>query len=393
MGRPPLAMTDFFFFGTLCHAPLLQVVLGREADMARAEVPHHRVAGAEGQSFPLLVPAPGAVAAGVLVRGLTEADVARIDFYTAGFACTAHDITVQAGEAVTACVYIALPGQWIAGADWMFADWQARWADVVTATARDFMALYGQADPAMIRKRYPAMLVRGASAVRAATGGPVALRRAMHAGDVDVIARTTPYARFFAVEEYDLRFRGFAGGFSPVVNRAVFISGDAVTVLPYDPMRDRVLLIEQFRMGPFARGDAQPWLLEAIAGRIDPGETPEEAARREAVEEAGLVLGDLHRVAGYYPTPGAKAEYLYSYVAITDLPDGITGIFGVDGEAEDIRGHLISFAELMALVAAGEVNNAPLLLTVLWLQRERAALRAGAADGNGDARHAPDVKA
>jgi ADP-ribose pyrophosphatase len=381
MGRSPLAMTDaltdFFFFGTMCHAPLLRAVVGRDVAVEAAHLPDHRVAQAAGQSFPLIVPQAGRRAPGVLVRGLTDGDIARIDFYTAGFACAARDLAVQADPPAVARIYFALPGQWSAGGDWLFADWQTEWGDVATATAVDLMALYGKADPAAIRKRYGAMLVRGASTVRAAGGGPVALRRAMREGDVDVIARTTPYARFFAVEEYDLRYRRFDGTRSPVVNRAVFISGDAVTVLPYDPVRDRVLLIEQFRVGPFARGDTQPWLLEAIAGRIDPGETPEDAARREAVEEAGLVLDDLLYVAGYYPSPGAKAEYLYSYVAVTDLPDGVEGVFGVEGEAEDIRGHLVPFDRLMELVGSGEVNNAPLLLTVLWLQRERARLRVG----------------
>lgn len=161
----------------------------------------------------------------------------------------------------------------------------------------------------------------------------------------------------------------------PEIRREVFVSGDAVTVLPYDPRRDRVLLVEQFRAGPFGRGDPLPWQLEAIAGRVDPGETPEDAARREALEEAGLVLGPLEMVAEYYPSPGAMTEYIYSYVAITDLPDGVTGVYGSEDEAEDIRGHLLSFEALMAAVARGEVANAPLILTALWLQRERGWLR------------------
>jgi nudix-type nucleoside diphosphatase (YffH/AdpP family) len=184
-----------------------------------------------------------------------------------------------------------------------------------------------------------------------------------------------PYANFFAVEEYEVSWRQFDGGMSPSVTRAVFVSGDAVTVLPYDPVRDRVLVVEQFRAGPLARGDAQAWQIEAIAGRIDPGETPEQAARREAVEEANLRLDRLLEVARYYPSTGGVSEYIYSYVALTDLPDGSAGVFGVEGEAEDIRGHLISFDRLMDLVASGEVENAPLIITALWLQRERARLR------------------
>jgi len=218
------------------------------------------------------------------------------------------------------------------------------------------------------------MLSRGASRVRAAIAGPVALRFAAEPCDVVVASQRQPYAHFFAVEEYDLCYRRFDRTLTPVVTRAVFVSCDAVTVLPYDPMRDRVLVIEQFRAGPLGRGDVQPWLIETIAGRIDPGENAEDCARREAMEEAGLALGTLLPVAQYYPSPGASAEYLYSYVALTDLPDGVEGVFGLEGETEDIRGHLIEFDELMALVATGEVANASLILTALWLQRERPRL-------------------
>ena len=371
---------DFFFYGTLGHAPLLQVVLGRPVTMERATLAGYRVAQAGDGVFPVLVARAGDLAQGVLVRGLTDADQARLDYYEAGFAFHARDVMVrvvgfQTADAVLARVYFARPGQWPAAGDWTLAGWQAEHGDLVTTTALDVMGLYGLYAADAVLGRYPLMLVRGASRLRAMAGGPVQQRHAMAVGDVQVARKTTPYARFFAVEEYDLRFRRFDGTLSAQVNRAVFISGDAVTVLPYDPVRDVVLLIEQFRPGPFARGDTQPWSLEAIAGRIDAGETPEQAARREAVEEAGLVLGAMEYVGGYYPTPGAKAEFLYSYVALTDLPEGIEGVFGVAGEAEDIRGHRLPFEDFEHLLASGEVNNAPLLLTGIWLQRERARLR------------------
>ena len=151
--------------------------------------------------------------------------------------------------------------------------------------------------------------------------------------------------------------------------------GDAAVVLPYDPFRDRVLLIEQFRMGPYGRGDPQPWLLEAIAGRIDGAETPEDAARREAREEAGLELRDLLPASNYYPSPGAKAEFLYTYIGLANLPDGIAGIGGAQGENEDIRAHVVSFDVLMDLVASGEITAGPLVLLAHWLAARRPALR------------------
>ena len=210
---------------------------------------------------------------------------------------------------------------------------------------------------------------------RARQAAPTTLRRAAGPQDVQVLARHEPYAAFFAVEEHALRHRQHDGTFGPTLQRAAFVSGDAVTVLPYDPVRDRVLLIEQFRFGPHVRGDSNPWQLEVIAGRIDAGENAEAAARREAAEEAGLALDRLLQIAAYYPSPGAYAEFLYSYLAIADLPDGIEGTFGVAGEAEDIRTHLVPFDRLMALCASGEIGNAPTLLSSLWLSRERPQLR------------------
>lgn len=210
---------------------------------------------------------------------------------------------------------------------------------------------------------------------RAGLASPSLLRRAPGKDDVLVETRDEPYAAFFAVEEQRLRYRRFDGQHSATVLRAGFVSGDAITVLPYDPTRDRVLLVEQFRFAPHLRGDANPWQLEAIAGRIDAGETPEAAARREAREEANLTLTELLPIAGYYPSPGALSEYLYSYLALVDLPDSAAGQFGLATEDEDIRAHLVSFADLMALCTSGEIANAPLLLSALWLSGQRAQLR------------------
>jgi nudix-type nucleoside diphosphatase (YffH/AdpP family) len=375
-------MGDQFVYGTLCHRPLLEAVLGRVPDAVPGRLAGHAVHWAEGGAFPLIVERPGSVAEGLLLRGLDAGDRARLDFYEDGFAFAIRDMTVEtAAGPVVARVYFPEAGQWRPGAPWRLADWAARWGEIVTATARDVMALHGAADPKAVLARYPQMLVRGASRLRASQAAPTGVRHRAAPGDVDVERRRQTYAHYFAVEEYDLSFRRFDGSRSEVVNRAVFVSGDAVTVLPYDPVRDRVLLIEQFRAGPFARGDGQPWQLEAIAGRIDPGEDPETCARREAVEEAGLTLGAMELVAAYYPSPGAKSEFLYSYVALCDLPDGVAGTHGMAEEAEDIRGHLMPFDRLMDLVASGAAGNAPLILTAFWLARERDRLRAGRRTG------------
>ncbi len=307
-----------------------------------------------------------------LAGELTAAQTARLQHCSKTLGWQAHRIFV-AGHDVPLTTYLAVGHA--AATLWDADVWIERHARLERALAADVMRLIGMIAPEMLAARLGSLRVRAASRLRAQAPAPTTLRLAADDTGVTIAAFRQPYARFFAIEEYDLTVRRFDGRLGPQVTRAVFVTGDAVTVLPYDPVRDRVLLIEQFRAGPMGRGDPSPWQLEAIAGRIDPGETPEEAARREAVEEAGLDLGEFWPVANYYPSPAGKTEFLYSYVAAADLPDGIAGVHGLAEEAEDIKGHVISFDTLMTLVATGEVCNAPVILSALWLERERPRLR------------------
>ena len=192
---------------------------------------------------------------------------------------------------------------------------------------------------------------------------------------VTVMSQTANHEGFFLTRSYDLRPPRFDGKDAPVVRREVFVATDAVIVLPYDRVRDRVLLVEQFRMGPFGRGDPYPWVLEPVAGRLDAGETMEMAARRECEEEAGLALQELLHVSSHYCTPGASTEYFHCFVALADLPDEVAGFGGLETENEDIRTHILSYDDAMDLLTSGEANIGPMVLLLLWLQRERSRLR------------------
>lgn len=323
------------------------------------------------------VAAPGAALEGVLAQ-LTPAQAARLAYYETG--CRRACDTVQGPEGpVLAWLSVPHPGRWQPGGAWDFGAWLADHAALSCAAAEEFMRGFGTIPPEVALARYPQMLVRASSKLRAqAMAAPAAQRRPVTPGDVEIVASSTGYAHFFAVEDYRLRHACFAGGHSAVLERAVFVSGDAACVLPYDPLRDRVLVIEQFRPGPMARGDANPWMLEPIAGRVDPFETPEQAVRREAEEEAGLSVGRLIAAPAYYPTPGAKSEFIYNFIALTDLPDGAGRPGGVAAEGEDIRPHLLGFDQLEALLETGELRNGPMVMLLLWLARLRPALRAEA---------------
>ncbi|MGB7270892.1 MAG: gamma-glutamylcyclotransferase [Albidovulum sp.] len=373
-------MTAQFLYGTLCHPPLLEVVLGRVPLLEPAMAPGWSSYWVAGAAYPTIEHGAGACE-GVLIMDLCDEDILRMDFYEGGFGYQTKEIAAvtKAGRKLEAHVYMSDAGALPIGDAWVLADWEQRWGQTVVAAAQEFMAQFGASSAEALRRRYPQMLVRGGSRVRAEAlrAGTETLRRSCQPGDTVTRDLRHPYAAYFSVEEYALRYRRFDGEMSAELERAAFISGDASIVLPYDPIRDRVMVIEQFRVGPYARGDANPWLIEAIAGRVDGGESPQEAARREAVEEAGLVLQELIAGPNYYPSPGAKAEYLYSFVGITDLPDGAAGMGGLEDEAEDIRSHVIPFAQLMALIASGEVNNAPLIILAYWLDGQRQALRAG----------------
>ena len=184
-----------FFYGTLCDADLLRVVMGREGVGEPAVLADHAVHWADGGAFPVLVAREGAEAPGVVLRGLSHEEAARLDWYVGGFKAGGRDLEVQVGgEAVTARVYGA---QAAPGAAWDLGVWRDRFGAAAVAAAGDVMALMGRADARAVAARQGQMLVRGAGRVRARQVAPVTRRHAAGDGDVAVVAVRQPYAHFF----------------------------------------------------------------------------------------------------------------------------------------------------------------------------------------------------
>lgn len=183
--------------------------------------------------------------------------------------------------------------------------------------------------------------------------------------DVEVVEREACFRGFYQLDRLHLRHRLFAGGMGKLINRELFVRHDAVCVLPYDPQRDCVVLIEQFRIGALDKS-ANPWLIELVAGLIDKDEQPEEVARREAVEEAGLELAELWPLTQYYPSPGGSDERVHLYVGRCDSR-GAGGVHGLEEEGEDIRVLVWSLDEALAALDDGRIDNAASIIALQWL--------------------------
>jgi len=191
--------------------------------------------------------------------------------------------------------------------------------------------------------------------------------------DVEILRREQCFSGFYRLERLHLRHRQFSGSMGRELTRELFVRHDAVCVLPYDPQRDQVVVIEQFRVGAVGKVE-NPWLIELVAGLIDNDESPEEVARREAIEEAGLELGELLPITQYFPSPGGSDERVHLYVGRCNS-EGAQGVFGLAEEGEDIRVHVWSLQEALGAVNDGRIDNAASIIALQWLALNRERVR------------------
>lgn len=190
---------------------------------------------------------------------------------------------------------------------------------------------------------------------------------------VKIERQETVFQGFFRMDKLWLTHTRFDGRQMAEFTRELFVRGDSTCVLPYDPGRDEVVLLEQFRAGALGR-EQSPWLLELVAGMNEAGETPEGVAQREAEEEAGLSFSRLDKICEYLVSPGGTTELVYLFCGQVST-EGAGGLFGVDDEHEDIRAHVIAADEAIAMVADGRINNAAAIIALQWLHINRPRLR------------------
>ncbi|SMF95060.1 ADP-ribose pyrophosphatase [Methylomagnum ishizawai] len=190
----------------------------------------------------------------------------------------------------------------------------------------------------------------------------------------EIVEQTPVYRGFFQLTRLKLRHTLYQGGWSGVLERELFHRGRAVAVIPYDPVTDRVVLVEQFRVGALGVKE-NPWLLEIVAGAIEAGESPEAVAHRECAEEAGCVVRELIRIGEFFPTPGGCSERITLFCGLVDSA-GLGGLHGLAEENEDILASVVDFAEALAWVEQGRIDSAVPIIGLQWLALNRERLRA-----------------
>jgi ADP-ribose pyrophosphatase len=183
----------------------------------------------------------------------------------------------------------------------------------------------------------------------------------------------TVWSGHYAMRRLTIQHRRFAGDWSDPLVREVFERGDAVAVLPYDPITDSLVMIEQFRPGAM-RGDDSPWMLELIAGVVEDGENDEDVAHREAMEEAACSLSELAPIATVFPSAGACSEQVRLFCGRVSSA-AIGGLHGLQEEGEDILVHSVSREDALQMLADDQIPNGHTLIALQWLHIHGESLR------------------
>ena len=171
------------------------------------------------------------------------------------------------------------------------------------------------------------------------------------------------YGGHFKVTKYQITHEKYSGGDTPLLQRELVARNDAVAMVAFDPHADKIVLIEQFRIG--ALKEQQPWLIEIVAGLVEDNEMPEEVVVRECQEEIGCKPSELIKIAGFYTSPGGNSEWVDLYigkVAVTEISKN----GGLEHEGEDIKITVVPVTDVPYMLSTGEVRSAIAIIGLQW---------------------------
>jgi nudix-type nucleoside diphosphatase (YffH/AdpP family) len=212
-------------------------------------------------------------------------------------------------------------------------------------------------------------------------GGPAPDNQALpdgHDGDPQpfrVLGRSVAYQGFTRLEVLDIE-QTRASGEIMRMKREIETHGNGASVLAFDPKRRIGVLVRQLRVPVGLSVPRSAYLLETIAGLIDhAGDDAADTARREALEEAGLRIGDLVEVASPFTSPGISCERLSLFLAEIDLDtDRVTAGGGLADEHEDIEVVHLPLARLAGMADAGEILDLKTFALIQSLRLKRPEL-------------------
>ena len=191
--------------------------------------------------------------------------------------------------------------------------------------------------------------------------------------DVAIDRVEIAFQRFLRMDVFHFRHRLFSGGWSDLRSYDVLRRGPAVAIVLYDPDRDAIVLVEQFRLPALLAGSS-PWQIEVAAGLVGEGEAPAAVAVRETLEETGLgLVGAPIPIQRYLPSPGASDESVFLFCGRVDSA-AAGGVHGLPEEHEDIRVVVKPWAEVEAMLDGGTIESGHTLVALYWLLRHRERL-------------------
>ena len=189
----------------------------------------------------------------------------------------------------------------------------------------------------------------------------------MSKNEVDVSERRTPYRGYMRLDHYKIKHTKYDGSWTPDLSREVIERGNAVSVLPFDPYTNTLVLIEQFRIGGYTAPNMSAWQIECVAGMIEPHQTAIETAHRETLEETGLQVLDLEPIYTYLSSPGCTSETIEMFCGHVDA-DNVSNFGGLETEGEYIRVFTLPVSEAFDWVNNGKIQNGMTIIALLWLK-------------------------
>ncbi len=191
---------------------------------------------------------------------------------------------------------------------------------------------------------------------------------------IEILKDETLSKNWYHLRNITYNYTG-SNGKTKTLKREAYDRGNGATILLYDPKRDSVILVRQFRVPTYVNGHSG-WLLETPAGLLD-GDNPTEAIRREVVEETGYIVKDVRPVFQSFMSPGSVTEILHFFAAVIDVNERAEEGGGAAHEDEDIEVLEVPLAQAMAMIETGDICDGKTIMLLQWAMLNKGKLGAG----------------